>query len=94
MIENIEQLIIKSNNFGHVDSKQIIPIGVIAKIDTDDDIRFIRRLKRDIEKITAERQFGCNSKLTFPSAVCIILISIYQEVSLWNTDFGPSFPLC
>ena len=31
--------IIKSNNFGHVDSKQIIPIGVIAKIDTDDDIK-------------------------------------------------------
>ena len=31
--------IIKSNNFGHVDTKQIIPIGVNAKIDTTNNIK-------------------------------------------------------
>lgn len=31
--------IIKSNNFGHVDNKQIIPIGKIAKIDTKNKIK-------------------------------------------------------
>ena len=31
--------IIKSNNFGHVDSKQIIPIGKKAKIDTNEQVK-------------------------------------------------------
>lgn len=31
--------IIKSNNFGHVDSKQIIPIGKKAKINTNDQVK-------------------------------------------------------
>jgi len=31
--------IIKSNNFGHIDNKQIIPIGVIAKIDTNKKVK-------------------------------------------------------
>ena len=31
--------IIKSNNFGHVDNKQIIPIGKKAKIDTSKEIK-------------------------------------------------------
>lgn len=31
--------IIKSNNFGHIDKKIVIPIGTRAKIDTDFDIK-------------------------------------------------------
>lgn len=31
--------IIKSNNFGHIDTKTVIPIGVKAKIDTNKDIK-------------------------------------------------------
>ena len=31
--------IIKSNNFGHIDKKQVIPIGTKAKIDTSKDIK-------------------------------------------------------
>jgi len=31
--------IIKSNNFGHIDNKQIIPIGVIAKIDKNKKVK-------------------------------------------------------
>ena len=29
--------IIKSNNFGHIDKKTVIPIGTMAKIDTNSD---------------------------------------------------------
>lgn len=29
--------IIKSNNFGHIDKKTVIPIGTMAKIDTDQE---------------------------------------------------------
>ena len=31
--------IIKSNNFGHIDKKQVIPIGTKAKIDTNKDVK-------------------------------------------------------
>lgn len=31
--------IIKSNNFGHIDKKTVIPIGTMAKIDTSTDIK-------------------------------------------------------
>lgn len=31
--------IIKSNNFGHIDKKQIIPIGTKARIDTNEEIK-------------------------------------------------------
>lgn len=31
--------IIKSNNFGHIDKKTVIPIGTMAKIDTSSDIK-------------------------------------------------------
>jgi muramoyltetrapeptide carboxypeptidase len=31
--------IIKSNNFGHIETKTVIPIGVMAKIDTTKDIK-------------------------------------------------------
>ena len=31
--------IIKSNNFGHTEKKQVIPIGTMAKIDTNEDIK-------------------------------------------------------
>lgn len=33
--------IIKSNNFGHIDKKSIIPIGTEAKIDTNDKIKIV-----------------------------------------------------
>ena len=29
--------LIKSNNFGHIDKKTVIPIGTMAKIDTDQE---------------------------------------------------------
>ena len=31
--------IIKSNNFGHIDKKTVIPIGTMAKIDTSSDVK-------------------------------------------------------
>ena len=31
--------IIKSNNFGHIDKKVVIPIGTMAKIDTNQKIK-------------------------------------------------------
>ena len=31
--------IIKSNNFGHIDKKTVIPIGTKAKIDTSADVK-------------------------------------------------------
>ncbi len=31
--------IIKSNNFGHIDKKTVIPIGTMAKIDTNKDVK-------------------------------------------------------
>ena len=31
--------IIKSNNFGHIDKKQVIPIGTKARIDTNEEIK-------------------------------------------------------
>lgn len=37
--ENIGFPIIKSNNFGHIEKKITIPIGVKAKIDTEEDIK-------------------------------------------------------
>lgn len=37
--ENIKYPIIKSNNFGHIDKKAIIPIGTKARIDTDEKIK-------------------------------------------------------
>ena len=37
--EEINFPIIKSNNFGHIDKKQVIPIGTKAKIDTTKDIK-------------------------------------------------------
>lgn len=33
--------IIKSNNFGHIDKKTVIPIGTLAKIDTNSDRKII-----------------------------------------------------
>lgn len=37
--ENIDFPIIKSDNFGHVDKKMIIPIGLRAKIDTNENVK-------------------------------------------------------
>lgn len=37
--KNTKCPIIKSNNFGHIDKKAIIPIGAKAKIDTDENIK-------------------------------------------------------
>mgnify|MGYP004620178193 FL=1 len=37
--EEINFPIIKSNNFGHIDKKQVIPIGTKARIDTTKDIK-------------------------------------------------------
>ena len=31
--------IIKSENFGHIDKKTVIPIGTIARIDTNKDVK-------------------------------------------------------
>ena len=31
--------IIKSDNFGHIDPKTVIPIGVKVRIDTDDKVK-------------------------------------------------------
>ena len=31
--------IIKSNNFGHTDRKTVIPVGIRARIDTNDDVK-------------------------------------------------------
>ena len=33
--------IVKSNNFGHIDKKTVIPIGTLAKIDTSLDKKVI-----------------------------------------------------
>lgn len=38
---NINFPIIKSNNFGHIDKKTVIPIGTTASIDTDKDRKII-----------------------------------------------------
>lgn len=38
---NIDFPIIKSNNFGHIDKKTVIPIGIIASIDTSKDRKII-----------------------------------------------------
>lgn len=40
--------IIKSENFGHIDSKTVIPIGIKAKINTDEDIK-IKLLEKCVE---------------------------------------------
>ena len=37
--DNVDFPIIKSNNFGHIDKKIIIPIGTKAKIDTENKIK-------------------------------------------------------
>lgn len=37
--EKINFPIIKSNNFGHIDKKQVIPIGTKARIDTTKDVK-------------------------------------------------------
>lgn len=37
--EEINFPIIKSNNFGHIDKKQVIPIGTRARIDTTKDVK-------------------------------------------------------
>lgn len=37
--EEINFPIIKSNNFGHIDKKQVIPIGTRARIDTKKDVK-------------------------------------------------------
>lgn len=46
--EEVKCPIIKSNNFGHIDKKTIIPIGVKAKIDTKDDIK-IRLIEQYVQ---------------------------------------------
>lgn len=40
--------IIKSNNFGHIDKKQVIPIGTKARIDTNEEIK-IKLLEKCVE---------------------------------------------
>ena len=37
--EQITFPIIKSNNFGHIDKKQVIPVGIKAKIDTKEKVK-------------------------------------------------------
>ena len=37
--EQITFPIIKSNNFGHIDKKQVIPVGLKAKIDTKEKVK-------------------------------------------------------
>lgn len=46
--EEVKCPIIKSNNFGHIDKKTIIPIGVKAKIDTKDDVK-IRLIEQYVQ---------------------------------------------
>lgn len=41
--------IIKSNNFGHTEKKQVIPIGTMARIDTSKQIK-IELLEACVEK--------------------------------------------
>lgn len=40
--------IIKSNNFGHIEKKTVIPIGIKAKIDTSEKIK-IKLLENCVE---------------------------------------------
>lgn len=40
--------IIKSNNFGHIDKKQVIPIGTKARIDTNEEIK-IKLLENSVK---------------------------------------------
>ncbi|MBR0350983.1 MAG: hypothetical protein IJH76_04105 [Clostridia bacterium] len=37
--DDINFPIIKSNNFGHIETKTVIPIGTMARIDTSKEIK-------------------------------------------------------
>ena len=57
--------IIKSENFGHIDKKTVIPIGIKAKIDTNEIVKIKQKI---------------NTIIIILEIIIIMLISIFAKI--------------